>query len=250
MQGDKSAVFPGEIKPKTFLNYESDYFCFCGNSPFECGNVDVDTLALELRRAGINAAYTASFDCIFAKDALKANIRFIEDASKKEAVEALPAVNPTADITEDLFQQIKTAGIVFVSPYLNNYALDCNSCKSFFIRCADNGIKVFVNCALGDYRFRPVGSEFRNIEFNEIADIYKWLPENCYIFQGLSAAYIKMLLSSSRFGSKLKFEISRLVDFNDALESVTEIYGFDNLLYGSEYPLRDIRANRWIANQL
>ncbi len=240
----------GQVRRLLPIDYDSEYFCFCGQSPFEHGNVTIDTLALQLKRAGIKKAYTACFDSIFAQDAFENNEAFFAQALKYEMISPLPAVNPAGKVSNSQLAQITAAGCVFVSPYLTDKAVNSETYRTFFVQCAESNIKVFVNCDLGDYRFRPVGCEFHPVTAEEIADTAKTLPENDYVFQGLNAGAIRTILTSCLFAHRIKFDISRLTDFSGALKNITEEFGFDNLVWGSEYPLRGINTNRWVAQKL
>lgn len=247
---DLQVDLPNNIKRSLPIDYESDYFCFCGFSPFSGSRFSAEQVANELEKADIEKAFVASFDCIFAKDAVSENAKFEIESQQYKSIKALPAANPTKRLDDNLLEQLARSGNVIISPYLNNADPGNDFYKSLLNECAKLGVRVFINCETADYRFRPDGCEFKQFSNQQAESLLSLLPENDYVFQGLSADHIKMMLSKSAFVKRVKFEVSRLLDFDGALDSVTNSFGFDNLVWGSEYPLRDIRANRWIVQNL
>lgn len=243
-----SVPYPNEITRTLPIDYGEEHFCFCGKSPFDGSTVGLDELSRQIETIGADRALAAHFDCIFAENTKTANHRFIACAKAFSNIVPLPACNPALPGWKHILESPWSA--VLVSPYLNQWDLSSELSKDFFTCCSQKHIAVVVNCILGDHRFRPAHANYRLVSDAEWHDFAKWMPENNYVFQGLAESMIRHFLSTSSFRHKLRFEISRLVDFPHALHDVIHTYGYENLVWGSEFPLRHMAANRWIAEHI
>ncbi|NOY80279.1 MAG: amidohydrolase [Kiritimatiellaeota bacterium] len=231
-----------------------DHFCFCGTWPFA---PDLSRSFAELRNAlgssGIRRAYTASLDAIWASDPRVANRAFFAEARDEARVQPLGVVNPRVPNWRRAVCELRNVCHgVWVSPYLHNWRLDAADHAEFFAVCAEQGLPVWINCALGDHRFRQSGVGWRPIAVEELRAFAGCAPPNEYVFQGLLANEIRQARRGvpGRTGIQFRFELSRLTDRSGDLAAIQTEIGMDALVFGAEYPLRDIRSVRWTARRL
>jgi hypothetical protein len=136
-----------------------------------------------------------------------------------------------------------------VYPYLHDWQLDDPAHAEFFARCAERPIPLWINCRLGDDRFRPCGLACRPVSPEELIRFGRTARKNSYVFQGLAAGEIGRFLEEVRRGARFRFEVSRLTDHPGALDQVAGKHGMSHLVMGSEFPLRDLRTVRWVAQR-
>ncbi len=246
------AAAPGPALP--LPDPTEEHFCFCGTWP---AAPDLNSSSAALRRAlgtaGIQRAYTASLDAVWAGDPRAANRRFFARVHGEARIQPLGVVNPTAPNWPRALCELRNGCRgVWVSPYLHNWRLDDPVHGKFFAACAEQGLPVWINCALGDHRFRQSGAGWRPVAVEELCAFARCAPPNEYVFQGLLANAVRRTRDSvpTQAGVRFRFELSRLTDRSGDLAAVQAEIGTGALVFGSEYPLRDIRSVRWTARRL
>lgn len=84
---------------------------------------------------------------------------------------------------------------------------------------------------------------------DELTGFGRMAPPNAYVIQGatndLIADFMKHVPAKGRF----RFEISRLTDTSGSLAQAIREFDFSSFVMGSEFPLRDIREVRWVADR-
>ena len=241
-----------ELRPESDLpNRAIDYFCFCGTWPFfESACRTPSELDAVLRAERMETAYVADLGSLFRLDLEAANRAFLDACRTTRCVRPLAVVNPRA---QNWLRVLASAGGgfdgVFVSPYLHNWRLDDSAHSDLFDACSRRGIPVWVNCALGDYRFRHSGTAFRPVAAEELAGFIQAAPSNMHVFQGLRWWDLEPVADALRGDARFRFEISRLTDNTGALDKAISAGLQSQLVMGSEFPLRDIREVWWTAQR-
>ena len=225
---------------------EEDHFCFCGKYPFDRRDA-VTPSALEtlLERHGIEAAYPASFECVFHIDLLESNQDFLAQCDGLRRVRPLAVVNPGAHSWRTVLDSARLgrgfAG-VWISPAFHNWKLSDRAHRDFFRRCADYGIPLWINCGFAEPRFFHASLKMRAVEDSEIRDFLNDAPENAYVFQG------KMPFPGLPAGKGCRWVLSGLTDFSGRLEQCLLMENAPELVWGSEFPFRDIGEVRASAS--
>ena len=237
--------------PSRSPDFRSDHFCFCGRWPFfetECADpTELDRL---LAAQGIDKAYTGDLGSVYRLDLEQANAEFLGAARKARRVAPLATLNPRAHNWRQVIQSLRPgiAGAI-VFPYLHDWQLDDPAHAGFFRRAAEARIPLWINCRLGDDRFRHCGLACRPVSPEDLIRFGRRAPEKSYVLQGLTAGEICRFLAEMPRDTRFRFEISRLTDHPGALDQMVAVRGTSCLVMGSEFPLRDIRAVRWAAQR-
>ena len=237
--------------PSELPDFRTDHFCFCGCWPFfetPCGiPIELDHL---LAAEGIDRAYAADLGSVYRVDLERANAEFLRAAQKARRVAPLATLNPRAHNWRQVTQYLSPAFAgAIVYPYLHDWQLGDAAHAEFLQRCAERQVPLWVNCRLGDDRFRHCGLACRQVLPDELIRFGETAPENSYVLQGLTADEICRSLDALSSDTRFRFEISRLTDHPGALDRVASRHGMSRLVMGSEFPLRDLRTVRWTAQR-
>ena len=229
-----------------------DHFCFCGNWPFRrSSHPTAQALDGLLGRTGIDRAYSAGAETVFAWDILAANRDFAKTCAGCTRVIPLATLQPFAPNWRPVLEEALVlfgGGILF--PCLHHWRLDDPAYAPFFTACAEAGFPLWINACTADPRFRHRGTVCRTITAAELSGFATNAPANGYVFQGMGLPVIGAFLSGTTSRSDFRFDISRLTDNTQALPSVIAEHGVQQLVFGSEFPFRDIRTVRWTAARL
>jgi len=234
-------------------NAREDHFCFCGNWPYapDLSRTPAQFHAA-LDAAGIDRAFTASLEAVCAGDPRPANRGFAARHTRDPRVLPLAVLNPSIPNWRRALREVRNGfDGVWISPYLHNWCLSAPDHAVFFQECARLDMPIWINCMLGDHRFRPTGVSWRPVPVDELCRFARSAPPNAYVFQGLLANEIlRGHAASAPARTDFRFEISRLTDRSADLSMVSASVGGETLVFGAEYPLRDIREVRWTARRL
>lgn len=232
--------------------WDEDHFVFAGRWPFRdgpwAGPGDLDAT---LAAAGIRRAYAADAESIFALDLLGANRRFREAARGLPRVAPLAALAPYAPNWEAVLAEAAegfAGGIVY--PCLHAWRLDDPRHAAFFTACAGAGLPLWINVGAGDGRFRHRGTVCREVTAAELTAFVRTAPRNAYVVQGAGVRLIQAVLEQCPGADQTRFEISRLTDTSTALAETVRRHGWQRLVLGSEFPLRDLRTVPFTARVL
>ena len=125
---------------------------------------------------------------------------------------------------------------VWVSPYLHCWSLNDRAFDWFWTLCAERNIKVWINAALSDDRFRCAALNTRVVNNDEIKEFAEFAPQNQYTVQGAN----NLADLSKALPENFLLEYSKLSDgeylaekFLDGKEGIPQ-----RLCRGSEYPFR------------
>jgi hypothetical protein len=240
------------LRPTSQLpDFRVDHFCFCGRWPFFQTQCDTpQQLDRLLAAQGIDRAYAADLGSVYRLDIQRANEQFRDRARGAARLAPLGVLSPLAHNWREAIEHFPAglAGAI-VYPYLHNWRLDDPACAEFFRRCAGKPIALWINCRLGDDRFRHSGLAARGVSSEEIVRFVEAAPGESYVFQGLVAQEILAALAAAPGDGRFRFEISRLTDHTGALDGLIAAGAADRLVMGSEFPLRDIRTVRWVAQR-
>lgn len=252
--GLKSIPSTRAPKPRLRLRLpdaRTDHFCFCGTWPFFPTSARTpQALNRMLENAKIDKAYTGDLGSVFRLDLNNANGEFICACRGTGRIAPLAVLNPRAiDWRPTLAALDASFAGVILYPCLHNWRLDDPAHIEFFKACAAQRIPLWINCALGDYRFQHSGLACRPVMKDELTAFGRKAPHNAYVIQGATgdmiADFMKRLPAKSRF----RFEISHLTDASGALAQAVRQFGTAPLVMGSEFPLRDIRETRMVAER-
>ena len=182
-------------------------------------------------------------------DIVAANENFRTTTKNCERIEPLATLDPTVvnwQYTLQVAAESFVGGIIF--PYLHNWRLDDNACQAFFQECAQKNFPLWLNCCFDDYRIRHKGLAPRQVSCDELLNFAKNAPDNKYVFQGLDVEQADLLLSRKNGRhNTIKIDISRLTDRPQHLEQVIRKHGTADLVFGSEFPTKDLRTVSWLA---
>lgn len=227
-----------------------DHFAFCGRGPFFPSPRTAAELDRDFARWEIKTAHVVSADGLYCDDLIAANDLFADQVAGFPRIVALATLDPAAPAwTEHLRRARERFQGGFVSPYLHNYRLDDPAHAAFFRACADARFPLWINCAVGDYRWRHRGVCPRPVKTDELVAFLDTAPENRYVVQGATRGDFEAVFMRNPERPGVLFEVSRFVDFPGNLAAVVEKFGIRNLAFGSEYPLREPFANRWMADR-
>ena len=242
----------GPLRPMEEMpDFAVDHFCFVGDWPFyEGASATPEDLDDLLAGAAIETAYTGDFAALFRQDLERANNRFLEAARGCHRIAPLATLSPLAHNWRSTIRLLRDgfAGVI-VCPYVHNWRLDAPEHAEFFRTLADAGLRVWINCGLGDDRTRHTGVATRPVAPDEVAAFCASAPSNDYVFQRLRAGAAGRALEHASDGARLRFDASRLTDSTFAWDDFVGKYGLDNLVMGSEFPLRHIQEVRWAARR-
>ena len=233
-------------------DFAVEHFCFAGPWPCYRGPwATPEELDDRLAAAGIETAYTGDFATLFRQDLERANNEFLDAARKCRRIAPLATLNPLAHNWRSTLRLLRKefAGAV-VFPYVHNWKLDAPEYAEFFRALADAGLPVWINCALADDRTRPAGVDWRPVRADEVVAFCQSGPLNDYVFQGLPGHVAGKALQSAADGSRLRFDASKLTDYGYAWDGFVWTHGLDNLVMGSEFPLRHLEETRWAARRV
>lgn len=200
-----------------------DHYCFCGGLPGTEYAVELAELAKTLARYHVKRGYVVNLNDIFDDDLNKANMVFAAQCHQFDNLSPLAITDPRRN--DDLGRDI------WVSPYLHDYRLDDPGLLPFWRHCSERGIKIWINAALADWRFRDASLKTRQVSPEEIRNFLNMAPKNIYTFQGIRPM--------PEAGPEIRFELSRLSDGQRATTEFFAVHDGSGLVWGSEYPFRD-----------
>lgn len=243
-------VIPSRTKLR-LPDTRTDHFCFSGTWPFfdtPAGTPDV--LNRLLAETGIVKAYTGDLGSVYRQDVDNANREFIRASQGANRVAPLALLNPREINWQDNLARLNPAfeGVILY-PYLHNWILDDPAYANFFNSLSAKRIPVWINTMLGDIRFRHSGMACRPVSISELTNFAEKSPQNAYVIQGASPGHITDFLNCKSAVKRFRFEISRLTDVAGALHKALECFGTSSFVFGSEFPIRDIREVRWVAKR-
>lgn len=239
-----------EPKLPAWLNAAEDHFCFCGRWPlFETPAGRPEELNGLLAQHHISRAYVGDLGAVFETGLRQANERFVRTCSPCSRIAPLVTVNPREVNWRAAVEGLGGFAGVLLHPYLHAWRLDDPAFAAMFSLLAERRLPVWINTAFGDHRFRHAGLASRPVAVEEVQAFVRSAPANDYVFQAMPAAHVGAAMSEAGRG-RLRFDISRLVDRTGALESTVSQGYAANLVLGTEFPLRDLRAVAWVAARL
>ena len=249
-------VPPGPAEPlrpmEELPDFAAEHFCFVGDWPYYEGPwVAPDELDDLLAEAGIETAYTGDFATLFRQDLERANNSFLNAARGCRRIAPLATLSPLAHNWRSTVRLLREgfAGVI-VFPHMHNWQLDAPEHADFFRTLADANLPVWINCALADNRARHSGLASRPVAGSEVVAFCQSAPPNDYVFQGLHGRAAGQALEQAGDGARLRFDASKLTDGSYAWDGFVGTHGLDNLVMGSEFPLRHLEEVRWTARRI
>lgn len=233
--------------PRRSPDAASDHFCFCGSWPLgEMNGVTSRRLSRELAGAGIRQAFAADLNSLFVADLKRANDRYAAGTRGWRRILPLAMLNPgQPDWQATLEAMPRRCAGIWVSPYLHHWRLDDPAHAGFFGECARRHVPLWINTALGDHRFRIATRPCRPVEDAEVLNFARRALTNQYVFQALALPCMRAMLSRYPRDRRFRYDLSRLTDHTGQWREVLDAYGPGRLVFGSEFPVRDIRQVRW-----
>ena len=232
-------ISPAEEREKTIWNIpdcESDNFAFAGKGKYFDHDISVAMLASDAEKNNISAVYPASLEALTSSDSITANLKFLHDCEGYSIIHPLAAVD-LRNMPEAMRQLDMLCGFagVIISPYLHNYKLEYPAYSAFFDAVSLRGVKLWINTALGDDRFRDENLHSRRVSCDEIITFASTAPRGSYIFQGCS----ELVKLSNELPEYCSVECSKLSDFEYVPDELFRTGKPERLCFGSEYPFRD-----------
>ena len=245
---------PEEPRPLEALpDMTTDNFCFCGRWPFaELGCDTPGQLEQVLTDNGITTAFTGSLDGIFKHNIIEANRKFIMECAGLPRVKPLAVLNPTVCNCSEAVSDAANAGAfgAIIYPTLHNWKLDDEKYDWLFEQCAEAGLKLWINCGIDDPRYNVGIIPHRAVGTEEFLGFAAKVPDNSYVIQGFSAPSFAPVFSQLQNDARFSFDLSRLTDNCMKLREHLAAFGKSNLVFGSEFPFRDIRTVRYCAERV
>ena len=216
---------------------KEDNFCFAGSSPYWDHAVTVEDLLTEARKNNISELYAASLNAVKSADFFSENRNWLQATAPYSEFKPLAAVDVTnKDMTIRQMENMDGFAGVWVSPYLHCWSLNDRAFDWFWTVCAERNIKVWINAALSDDRFRCAALNTRVVNNDEIKEFAEFAPQNQYTVQGAN----NLADLSKALPENFLLEYSKLTDgeylaekFLDGKEGIPQ-----RLCRGSEYPFR------------
>ena len=228
-----------------------DHLCFCGRWPFFDTPCATPTELEDLLEAdGVRKAYVGDFGAIYRYELAAANDAFLEACAGRERIAPLATLSPRPQNWRQVLAAVGdgfAGGIVY--PYLHNWRLDDPEHAEFFERCAERALPLWINCQLGDHRFRHAGVGPRPVSVEEVTAFVRSAPANDYVLQGLRWQSIEAALDAMGEGARFRFDISRPTDNTGGLARLLDRGALPHLVTGSEFPLRHLRQVAWTARR-
>ena len=228
-------------------NCHEDNFCFAGKSPFWDHAVSVTDLVKQAQKHHVEKLYAASLSAIKSPDFYAENLRWQQETAAYKIIEPL-AVADLLDKEQTLRQLDNMSNFagVWVSPYLHCWGINDNAVKWFWQECEKRRIKVWINCALSDDRFRDERLVTRPVSNEEIKLFGRTACKIQYVLQG-TANLVDLCKS---LPENFALEYSRLSDGEYLAE---QLFAEDKsvihrLCRGSEYPFREFDAVDAVLN--
>lgn len=218
------AVPPVSGKRIPFPPMNEDHFCFCGRWPFADHAVSPAELSETLARYGVRRGYTVNMSDIFQENLVGRNYEFAAECAGYPNLAPLAVADPCRSEAAAQLESMSGPAGIWVSPYLHNYALDDPALAPFWNLCAGRKIKVWINTALSDWRFRSPSLAARQVGVAELKNFMRSAPENTYTIQGCP--------DYGMASAQWRFECSKLSDVERP-----RVPG-ERLVWGSEYPFR------------
>lgn len=238
-----------EVIKSELPSLDEEHFCFCGTWPFwESTCKTPKALNQILVENKIQQAYVGDLNSLFRSDLFIANSTFLNSCKGLDRIVPLAILNPLAHNWRQVILEAAKNGFAggLVSPYLHSWQLDHPAFDDFFQLCAENKLKLWINCDLADHRFRHNALNARPVTVVELAEFIKKVPDNQYVLQGIPSGDVAILLEQFNDNKKLFFEFSRLTDTQDGLQSILRSFGNKHIVAGSEFPFRHIKETRYV----
>ena len=234
--------FTPEVSSLQSIN--EDHFVFCGKWPFfEKKAIAPAELEEKFAQEGISKGFTVELDSMFRIDLLTANREFRSACAALKHLRPLAVVDPEAKNIEALLEDAVQGGNegVWYSPALLGQAPDSPRALKMYERCAALDLPVFLNCRLGEDRFRHRSLVLHNVEFSDLAGFFQKAPVHNYIIQGVAP-------QTNVPRSDCRFTFEKLTDTERGIANFLESGGDPSILVrGSEYPFRELEQTRLAA---
>lgn len=229
-----------------------DHFCFCGQWPFfTSASSTPGELSSLLVKNGIKRAYVADLGGIYRQDLEAVNNAFLKTVRGFERIRPLAIINPWVANWRPVLEKTSPefAGIILF-PSLHGWRLPDARLRPLLRWCRRHKIKLWINCQLGDARFRHAGTVLRAVSADELLSYAAWPETPETVFQGVAENAMGAFLKRHARDQRYVFEISRLTDIAGALRGILKKYGKARLVMGSEYPFRDMAQVRWTSRRV
>ncbi len=236
LQYDPAKKLPRYLLPAN----NEDNFCFAGKSVYWDHTVSAGELSALGAKHCVTKLYAASLSAIKCKDFYTANLRWLQETLPYKNIQPLAVVDlPDKEQTLRQLKNLSGFAGVWVSPYLHNWRLGDRSFEWFWLECLDQQIKVWINCALSDDRFRHENLQTSVVLNDEIMAFAGFAPPNKYVLQGTA----NLADLSVKLPEYFNLEYSRLSDGEYSAEEFfsgkTTCGCAGRLCRGSEYPFRE-----------
>ena len=246
---DLPDLFTGKLPEFTpevssLSSISEDHFVFCGKWPFfEKEAVAPAALEEKFALENIDKGFTVELESIFRLDLLTSNREFRSRCSALKRLRPLAVVDPEARNIAALLEDAAQGGSagVWYSPALLGQAPDSPLALKMYEQCAALDLPVYLNCRMGEDRFKHRSLVLRNVEFSDLKGFFEKAPCHNYIIQGIAPQ-----ANISRNDCRFTFE--KLTDTERGIANFLEAGGREDILVrGSEYPFRELEQTRLAA---
>lgn len=217
-----------------------DHFCFAGCWPLARHGVSGERgLVQALRRGGYSGGYAVCCEGLLSHDWPSAQVSWLRRAALFPLLRPLLGVNPFSRASLETLSCGERFSGVWLSPYFHQYALNDPVLLPLLAAWAASGWKVWINLGAGDHRFRPRSFGGRQVTAAEWGEFCRVAPSGCYVVQGGNMGLLLQAETRQRddvyFTSEFVSDTQRPPVWEERSRQ---------LLWGSEYPLRDPRQVR------
>ena len=234
--------FSPEVSPMASIN--EDHFACCGKWPFfEKAAVTPEALEEKFAQCGVEKGFTVELDSAFRLDLFTANREFRTRCANLKHLRPLAVVDPEARNIAVLLEDAAQGGNagVWYSPALLGQQPDSPKALQMYQRCAELNLPVYLNCRLGEDRFKHRSLVLRNLEFADLKGFFEKAPCHNYIIQGTAP-------QGKTARNDCRFTFEKLTDTEGGIAKYLENGGdLSQLVRGSEFPFRELEQTRLAA---
>lgn len=200
-------------------------------------------------KSGVSKVYATYGQSFFAWNLISVNREFLRNYGCVNGLVPLATLNPSFVDWQYALDDAIAAGFQggVLLPYVQNWNLSDDKYDAFFKACAEKKFPLWINMRVYDYRFHHPVVACRPVSTDELKTFLDKAPANSYVFQSPEVGEIGTILASGR--QDIKVDISRLLDCTGWLARMEKEYGIERMVFGSEYPVRNIETNRFILDE-
>lgn len=205
---------------------------------------NAEGLSEYLREAGVDRAVVSCINSVLYRDTQEGNLQLMEEIEGYEDY-FIPfaIINPRyPEWEKDLTYCIEELGMkgLELYPYYHDYRLTDEAAIEIINFAAKKGIPVHLPCAIENIRQRHWMDATENLSIEDVEKMAMLCPDaDLIITNGPTNVYAQMLKDvSAKRNGRIYYDFARVEVFNPAFESLVEVAGIDNIVFGSAAPFQ------------